>query len=66
MQNSAQPLFLPKGSIRAILILIITGWILASIWYEKNVPETIIILWSGAIGWYFGGRIDELKKKQNE
>lgn len=66
MQNSAQPLFLPKGSIRAILILIITGWILTSIWYEKNVPETIIILWSGAIGWYFGGRIDELKKKQNE
>lgn len=60
-----EPLFLPKGSVRAILILVITGWLLASIWFQKQVPESVIILWSGIIGWYFGGKIDDLKNKQD-
>lgn len=64
--SKIEPLFLPKGSIRAILILLLTGFILASVWYQKGVPESIIILWSGAIGWYFGGRIDELKQKNGD
>jgi hypothetical protein len=58
-------LFLPKGSIRAILILVMTGWLLASLWYNKLVPESIIILWAGCIGWYFGGKVDELKNKKD-
>lgn len=61
-----QPLFLPKGSIRAILILLLTGFLLASIWYQKEVPLQVIVIWAGAIGWYFGGKIDEAKTKQNE
>lgn len=61
MQN--EPLFLPKGSVRAILILVLTGWLLASIWYNKAVPESVIVLWAGAFGWYFGGKIDDLKQK---
>lgn len=63
MQNQA--LFLPKGSVRAILIIFLTGWISAMLWFQKPVPESIIILWAGAIGWYFGGKIDELKNKNN-
>lgn len=58
-----QPLFLPKGSVRAILILILTGFLIASIWYQKIVPEQVIVIWAGAIGWYFGGKFDDLKQK---
>ena len=58
-----KPLFLPKGSVRAILILILTGFLIASIWYQKIVPEQIIVIWAGAIGWYFGGKFDDLKQK---
>lgn len=58
-------LFLPKGSVRAILILVLTGWLLASIWYNKPIPESVIIAWAGCIGWYFGGKIDDLKNKKD-
>jgi hypothetical protein len=61
-----QPLFLPRGSIRAILILLLTGWILGAIWYEKSVPESVIVLWAGCIGWYFAGRIQNQTLKQND
>lgn len=61
-----EPLFLPKGSVRAILILVLTGWILAMIQQQIAVPESIIILWAGAIGWYFGGKVSDQKQKQNE
>lgn len=60
-----EPLFLPKGSVRAILILIITGWLLAAIWYGKLIPESVLLMWAGSIGWYFGGKLDDLKKKDN-
>ena len=59
-----EPLFLPKGSIRAILILLLTGFLLASIWYEKEVPLQVVVIWAGAIGWYFGGKVDDLKNKK--
>ena len=61
-----EPLFLPKGSVRAILILTLTGWILACIWYQKDVTQTIITVWAGAIGWYFAGKIDDFKNKENK
>jgi len=51
-------LFLPKGSVRSILILLMTGWLLAAIWYQKSVPETVVIIWAGMIGWYFGTKLD--------
>lgn len=66
MLITEKTLFLPKGSVRAILILLLTGFLLASIWYQKAVPEQVIIIWAGAIGWYFGGKLDDLKQKQNE
>ena len=63
--NKNEPLFLPKGSVRAILILTLTGWLLASIWYQKVVDEKVILIWAGAIGWYYGGKVDDLKNKIN-
>jgi hypothetical protein len=53
------PLFLPKGSIRSILILLMTGWILAALWYQIVIPESVYIIWAGMIGWYFGDRLDK-------
>ena len=61
-----QPLFLPRGSIRAILILLLTGWLLAAIWYEKNIPQSVVVLWAGCIGWYFAGKIQNQTSKQND
>ena len=56
-----ETLFLPKGSVRAILILLLTGFIIASVWFEKGVPIEIIIIWAGGIGWYFGGKLNNIK-----
>ncbi len=61
-----EPLFLPKGSVRAILILVTTGFLLASIWYQKPISEFVISIWAGMIGWYFGGKLDEIKNNNNE
>ena len=66
MKLSNQPLFLPKGSVRAILILSLTGFILASIWYSKEVPLQVLVIWAGSIGWYYGGKVDDLKNKLNK
>lgn len=51
-----QPLYLAKGSIRAILILILTIAIIYFLWQNIEVKESIITLWATAFGWYFGGR----------
>jgi len=61
-----EPLFLPKGSVRAILVLILTGFICACVWYQIPVSESIIILWAGCVGWYFGGRLNEIKKENGD
>ena len=61
-----EPLFLPRGSIRAILVVSLTGFILGSIWQQKTIPEQVLIIWAGAVGWYFGGKLDDLKNKKNE
>lgn len=54
--NNQQPLFLPKGSIRAILALGMTGWLLVCLWHGISVDEKYIIIWSGVIGWYFASK----------
>jgi hypothetical protein len=35
-----------------------TGWLLAAIWYQHPVPETVVIIWAGMIGWYFGTKLE--------
>lgn len=61
-----EPLYLPKGSVRAIIILIITNFLMFSVWFEKTPPEIIIVSWVGMVGWYFGGKIDDFKSKENQ
>lgn len=56
-----QPLYLPKGSVRAIIILIMTSSIMAMIAFQIKIPEVITTIWAGAIGWYFANKKDNLK-----
>lgn len=65
MKNN-QPLFLPKGSIRAILALGMTGWFLACLWHKIVIEPQYITIWAGILGWYFGGRSDFNTKKPEE
>jgi hypothetical protein len=51
-----QPLYMPKGSVRAILTLIITIFICVAFFLKIALPEYIVVAWSGLIGWYFAGR----------
>lgn len=51
-----QPLFLPKGSVRAVLIIFLTTWITLMFWFSKSIPESVLVLWASAFGWYFGGK----------
>lgn len=51
-----QPLYLPKGSVRAILILILTFFIILCILLNKDINDGIITVWAGMIGYYFWGK----------
>ena len=56
-----EPLFLPAGSVRSILILILTVAILFFLWQNVNIPESVLVLWAGAFGWYFGLKNNNIK-----
>ena len=61
-----EPLYLPKGSIRAILIIALTTFICTSIFFRIPIPEQVIVIWAGAIGWYFGMKVNEQKQKNGD
>lgn len=61
-----EPLFLPKGSVRAILAIIMTTFVCTALFFSVALPEYIVIIWSGIIGLYFGGRSEFSKTKINE
>jgi hypothetical protein len=49
-----QPLGLPAGSIRAILVLLLTIFVIFSSFFGKEIPEAINLIWVGAVGYYLG------------
>lgn len=52
-----QPFALPVGSIRALLVLILTGAVIASFFVDAVVlPDGVLELWFGAVGYYVGYR----------
>lgn len=56
--NNGTPLWMPKGSVRAILALSLTGAFVGSI-FTKQAPDMVKLLFAGAgIAWalYFGMR----------
>ena len=53
---------MPKGSVRAILILILTGGVLIATFRGIEVSRDIMIVWANIIGTYFGLRMATEKK----
>jgi len=52
------PLGLPRGSVRAILVLLLTIFLGACIIVEREIPEQIAIVWLAFLGYYLGHRSD--------
>ena len=51
--NTNQPLFLPKGSVRAILAIVTTTFVCTSLFYGVALPEWFVVTWAGIVGFYF-------------
>ena len=66
MLNANQPLGLPKGSIRAILLLIISIAIITSFFFNIELPNKVIDLWLALVALYFGLRSNFNEEKKNE
>ena len=54
-----EPLWLPKGSVRAIVALGLTGGAIYSLVTGNNVPEWYITAVGSVIGYYFATRQTE-------
>jgi len=52
---------MPKGSVRAILVLILTGGVLIAAFRGVEVSRDIMIVWASIIGTYFGIRQTPVK-----
>ena len=50
------PLFLPQGSVRAIITLIMLGMTAGLFVYEKEIPEWYSMLVVSSVSFYFGTR----------
>ena len=57
------PLYLPKGTVRAIIILLMTLFVLFSIIQKLELPEIFCTAWLLALGYYFGIRSEFNKTK---
>lgn len=52
-----QPLALPMGSVRALLVLLLSCVVFASFAFDWIIlPDGVLELWFGAIGYYVGYR----------
>lgn len=55
-QTDDKPLFLPNGSIRSILAILVSITVCALYAYRKEVPVELIGVWGTILGFYFGNR----------
>jgi len=66
MFNATQPLSLPKGSIRAIFLIIFSLYIFISLFLEKAILEHVLDFWIALVSFYFGLRSEFGNTKKNE
>jgi len=50
------PLFLPIGSVRAILVIALTGGVMIQCMKGNEVSNSLMEVWATAFGLYFGTR----------
>jgi len=51
--SNAPPLFLPNGSIRSLIAVLFTAFMLMMLWAERPVPETYWSVYTMIITFYF-------------
>ncbi len=56
MQQSKTPLYLPTGSVRALLVLSLTGGVLIQTFNGSSISSDLFVVWSMIVGTYFGFR----------
>ena len=56
MENQSNPLYLPIGTVRAVLILLLTALVIIQEFRGLHVSPEIVGIWAGGIGLYFGLR----------
>ena len=56
------PLFLPKGSVRAVLALGTTLFVVTALWMGKTVPDAFWAAWGSIVTFYYQGRFQESRK----
>lgn len=61
-----QPLFLPKGSVRAVLALVTTTFVCTALFYKIDLPQYFVVTWAGIVGFYFAGRLNFQEQKKDE
>lgn len=63
--KTAEPLFLPRGTVRALITLALTALVIASYLLPEKIilPEEVYMLWIGVVGYYVGFRTDNAKSK---
>lgn len=61
-----EPLGLPKGSIRGILVLLIAIAAIVGIYIKADQVQLLITLLTGVTSFYFGGRSDWNKPEPTE
>lgn len=59
MFNASEPLGLPRGSVRAILALMVTGVTLYITASTGQIPTDLGLIATTIVGWYFGTRATE-------
>lgn len=66
INHDAEPLHLPRGSVRAVITLALTALVIASFIFKDKIelPEEILLMWFGAIGYYIGFRAPKDKVKE--
>jgi hypothetical protein len=66
--TTAEPLFLPRGTVRAIIALALTALVITSFVLPEKItlPEEVLMIWIGAVGYYLGFRTDNPRKKKDK
>lgn len=56
-QNPNSPLFLPPGSVRSIIVIVLLVGTFALLFMGINIPEWLTSMTTMAVAFYFGGKL---------
>lgn len=57
IEEETNPLWMPRGSVRSLLTLMLTGAVMFMVVTERAVPEWFQLLDGAALAGYFGTRL---------